>query len=109
MATVAELMDLAKRKIAEDKGQAAVVGAVYKFVLDGEGGGTYVINLKDNPGVTEGDGEAQCTIKMSAKDYVDMVEGRVSGQRLFFTGRLKIKGDMRLAMKLEEFTSAMKA
>jgi putative sterol carrier protein len=109
MATVAELMDLAKRKIAEDTGQAATVGAVYKFVLDGEGGGTYVINLKDDPGVTEGDGAAQCTIKMSAKDYVDMVEGRVSGQRLFFTGRMKIKGDMRLAMKLEEFTSAMKA
>jgi putative sterol carrier protein len=109
MATVTELMDLAKTKIAEDKGQAAAVGAVYKFVLDGEGGGTYVINLKDNPGVTEGDGDAQCTIKMSAKDYVDMVEGRISGQRLFFTGRLKIKGDMRLAMKLEEFTSAMKA
>jgi putative sterol carrier protein len=108
MATVAELMDAANKKITEDRARASTIGAVYKFELKGDGGGTFIMNLKDDPGVTEGDGPAQCTIKMSATDYVDMVEGRVSGQRLFFTGRLKIKGDMSLAMKLEELTATLK-
>lgn len=108
MATARELMESAKKQIAENKARAAAVGAIYKFVLEGDGGGTFVLNLKDEPGVTEGDGDAQCTIKMKAKDYVDMVEGRTSGQRLYFTGKLKVKGDMSLAMKLEQLTATLK-
>ncbi len=108
MATAKELMDKAKEQIALKKDQASSIGAVYKFVLDGDGGGTFIMNLKDNPGVTEGDGTAQCTIKMAAKDYVDMVEGRANGQQLFFTGKLKIEGDMGLAMKLQKLTEMIK-
>ena len=108
MATAKELMDTAKKKIEENKAQASTIGAVYKFVLDGDGGGTFVMNLKDAPGVSEGDGAAQCTIKMAAKDYVDMVEGRANGQQLFFTGKLKIEGDMGLAMKLQKVSEMMR-
>jgi len=108
MATAKELMETAKKRIEANKAQASQIGAVYKFVLDGDGGGTYIMNLKDSPGVTEGDGTAQCTIKMAAKDYVDMVEGRANGQQLFFTGKLKIEGDMGLAMKLQKLTDMIK-
>jgi putative sterol carrier protein len=108
MPTAKEKMDDAAKKIEENKEQAKTIGAVYKFVLDGEGGGTWVMNLKDNPGVYEGDGEAQCTIKMNAKDYVDMLEGRANGQQLFFAGKLKIEGDMGLAMKLQKLTEVIK-
>ena len=108
MATAKELMDQAKKRIEENKGQASSIGAVYKFVLDGDGGGTFIMNLKDAPGVTEGDGAAQCTIKMDAKDFVDMREGRANGQQLFFAGKLKIEGDMGLAMKLQKLTEVLK-
>lgn len=108
MATAKDKMDEAKKRIEENPEQAKQIGAVYKFVLDGDGGGTWIMNLKDNPGVTEGDGDAQCTIKMAAGDYVDMVEGRANGQQLFFTGKLKIEGDMGLAMKLQKLTDMIK-
>jgi putative sterol carrier protein len=108
MTTAKEKMDEASGKIAENKEQAKGIGAVYKFVLAGDGGGTWVMNLKDNPGVTEGEGDAQCTIKMEAKDYVDMLEGRANGQQLFFAGKLKIEGDMGLAMKLQKLTEVLK-
>ena len=108
MATAKELMDTAKTKIEQNKAQAGQIGAVYKFVLDGDGGGTFIMNLKDNPGVTEGDGTAQCTIKMAAKDYVDMVEGKANGQQLFFTGKLKIEGDMALALKLQALLAVVR-
>ncbi len=108
MATAKEKMDEANAKIKENTEQAKAIGATYKFALDGDGGGTWVMDLKDNPGVTEGDGEAMCTIKMAASDYVDMVEGRANGQQLFFTGKLKIEGDMGLAMKLQKLTEMLK-
>src|SRR6266536_1576955 len=102
MATAKEWMDQAHIKIDENRVQATAIGGVYKFVLAGDGGGTFIMNLKDNPGVTEGDGAVQCTIKMTAKDYVDMIEGRAKDKQLFFMGRIKIEGDMGLAMKLQK-------
>lgn len=109
MATASEKMNEINGKIQQNKDAAQAVSAVYKFVLGGDGGGTWIVNMKDNPGVTEGDGEAQCTIKMDAKDFVDMFEGRANGQQLFFAGKLKIEGDMGLAMKLQKLTDVMKS
>lgn len=108
MATAREKMEEASARIAENVDAAKQIGAIYKFVLDGDGGGTWTMDLKENPGVKEEDGDAQCTIKMAASDYVDMVEGRANGQQLFFTGKLKIEGDMGLAMKLQKLTEMIK-
>jgi putative sterol carrier protein len=109
MTTPKEIFDNDNQRIGTNKEQAvSQIGAVYKFVLSGDNGGTWVVNMKDNPGVTEGDGNAQCTIKMDAKDFVDMREGRANGQQLFFAGKLKIEGDMGLAMKLQKLTEVLK-
>ncbi len=107
MTTASEKMDQAAIAIAQNSAAASAVDAVYKFVLDGEGGGSWIVSLKGTPTITAGDGEAECTIKMAASDYVDMIEGRVQGQDLFFAGRLQIEGDMGLAMKLQALTEIM--
>jgi len=108
MTTAKEKMEEVAQKIEANQEQAKQIGAVYKFVLDGDGGGSWVMNFSDNPGVTEGEGDAQCTIKMAAQDFVDMLEGRANGQQLFFGGKLKIEGDMGLAMKLQKLTDLVK-
>ena len=109
MTTPKEIFDKDNSRIGENKEAAvAAIGAVYKFVLSGDNRGTWIVNLKDNPGVTAGEGPAQCTIKMEAKDYVDMREGKANGQQLFFAGKLKIEGDMGLAMKLQKLTEVLK-
>lgn len=107
MTTAAEKMEQAAVAIQKNSAAASAVGAIYKFVLDGDGGGTWILTLKGVPTIKQGDGEAECTIKMAAKDYVDMMEGRVQGQDLFFAGRLQIEGDMGLAMKLQALTEIM--
>ena len=94
-------MSDAHQKLTANAVRAKSIGAVYKFILEGEGGGTFVMDLKENPSVVEMDGDAPCIITMSASDCVDMLEGRVTGQELFFGGKLRIDGDMGLAMKLE--------
>ncbi len=101
MATVQELIDDARAKLVANAKLAAEIGAVYKFVLTGEGGGTYLFRLEATPSVTAGDGAAACTIVMSAEDYVAMRERRVTAQELFFSERLKVEGDLGLAMKLQ--------
>lgn len=108
MATAKEKMQQAAEKIAQNAAMAKQIGAVYKFVLDGEGGGTWIMDLRDDPKVVEGDGDAQCTISMSAEDYVAMMEGRAQGQQLFFMGKLRVEGDMGLAMKLQSLTEMLR-
>src|SRR5437867_13086125 len=41
------------------------------------------------------------TITMKESDYLDMVNGKLNGQMAFMTGKLKIAGDMGLALKLK--------
>lgn len=108
MATAKEKMNEIAGKIAAHPEQVKSINAIYKFALSGEGGGTWIVNLADSPGVTEGDGDAQCTIKMNATDFVDMFEGRANGQQLFFAGKLRIEGDMGLAMKLQKLTEVLR-
>jgi putative sterol carrier protein len=108
MTTASDKLKQMGAMIAEKKSQASAIGAVFKFALEGEGGGDFIVNLKDNPGVTEGDGPAECTIRMTSQDFVDLTEGKANGQQLFFTGRLKVEGDMSLALRLQALMDIFK-
>jgi putative sterol carrier protein len=83
---------------------AAGVNATYQFDLTGDGGGTW--QVKVGPGgaeVSEGaPGPANITITMAAGDYLDMINGKLNPQMAFMGGKLKIKGDMSLALKMQQ-------
>lgn len=104
MATAREMIDEARTKIEGNKPAALAIGAVYKFVLEGDGGGTWTWSLKDEPSIVEEDGDAPCVIRMAAADYVEMMQGRTDAQQLFFAGKLRVEGDLSLAMKLQGLT-----
>ncbi|HOH43646.1 MAG TPA: SCP2 sterol-binding domain-containing protein [Candidatus Hydrogenedentes bacterium] len=38
---------------------------------------------------------------MAPADFLDLVSGKLNGQTAFLTGKLKVKGDMTLALKLQ--------
>ena len=40
------------------------------------------------------------TITMKTQDYIDLSTGKLNGQMAFMTGKIKIKGDLSLAMKM---------
>jgi putative sterol carrier protein len=107
MTTAAELIERIKQKVAGQPELLTLVGAVYKFVLEGTGGGTYLLDLKQSLTVTPGDGPASCTIVMSCEDFVDLFEGRANGQTLFFNGKLRVDGDMGQALKLQQLTGLL--
>ena len=79
----------------------------YQFALTGDGGGSWYVDLTKQGGeVKSGTLEAPgVTITMAAKDFVDLVSGKLNGQMAFMQGKLKIKGDMALALKLQQILS----
>jgi putative sterol carrier protein len=83
---------------------AAGVNATYQFDLTGEGGGTYHVKIGDGAcDVSEGAADSpNITITMAASDYLDMINGKLNPQMAFMGGKLKIKGDMSLALKMQQ-------
>ena len=77
--------------------------SVIQFNLSGDGGGNYHVIIKDGAcTVAEGShASPKMTMTMAAQDYVDMILGKLNGQMAFMSGKLKIAGDMGLAMKMQ--------
>ena len=79
------------------------MNSVIQFNLTGDGGGTYHVIIKDDT-CTVGEGphaSPNMTMTMAAQDYIDMNTGKLNGQMAFMSGKLKIAGDMGLAMKMQ--------
>lgn len=81
--------------------------AVYQFHLTGEGGGLWYVSIEnENCEVREGAHPSpNITISMAAQDYVDMTTGKLNGQVAFMSSKLRIKGDMGLALRMQNLFS----
>ena len=82
------------------------IDATYQWDITGEGGGKWWAKLGEES-VEVSDGEAESpniTLTVEAQDWMDIVNGKLNGQMAFLTGKLKIQGDMTLAMKLQSIT-----
>ncbi|MBE3603391.1 SCP2 sterol-binding domain-containing protein [bacterium] len=90
-----------------NKAAAKGLNAVYQFDLSGDGGGKWHAIIKDETcEVKEGaHASPNITISMAAHDYLDMVNGKLNGQMAFMTGKLRIAGDMGLALRLQSLFS----
>jgi putative sterol carrier protein len=105
MPTVQETFDAMPGKLIKDK--AVGLAAIYQFELSGDGGGQWFAEVKDcTCSVSKGvHPQPSITVKMTAQDYLDMASGKLNGQLAFMTGKLKLKGDMALAIKMNTIFS----
>jgi len=79
--------------------------AVIQYQLTGEEGGNYIISIKDDKcKVTEGIAEQPLvTVTADGRDFGDVLLGRANGMQYFMMGKIKLAGDLNLAMKLTTF------
>jgi putative sterol carrier protein len=78
---------------------------VYQFNLSGEGGGQFVVSIK-NGGCTVNEGVAEnpdVTVSASAADYMNIVTGAYPFGLAFINGRLKVDGDLRLLIRMSKY------
>lgn len=78
------------------------INAVIQIVLTGEGGGEYYMTIEDGKFSTARGKAAspKLTITQSVPDWRAINAGTLNPQMAFMSGKLKISGDMSLAMKL---------
>ena len=99
MSLVSEFFEQLPTRV--DPGKSAGLNNSYVFAIDGAG--TWTVKVADG-GVTvdEGDTGGDCTISTSAETFEKVVKGEQNPTAAYMSGKLKIKGDMGAAMKLQK-------
>ena len=79
----------------------SVLGGSVKFVVDDN-----VVLIDGNSGeISSDDNEATCTISTDADTMQSIMDGSSSPQAAFMTGKVKVAGDMSIALKVQSVIS----
>jgi putative sterol carrier protein len=99
MASVQEFFEGLPGRVSQER----IAGVNNTYVFEIEGAGTWTVALADGAlTVTEGAGEGDCTISASEENFQKIIAGEQNPTTAYMTGKLKIKGDMGAAMKLQK-------
>jgi len=84
--------------------KAVGIDVVAQLSLTGSNGGDWVVTIKDQKlHVREGTTPSpMLTFKMAEKDFMDIVNGKLSTGKSFFTGKIDFEGNLSLALKLKD-------
>lgn len=101
--TTKEIFEEMQKRIDASPGKLGGIKAVFQFEITGADPGNFSVTVGEGSAkVSEGTASSpNVTITMASNDFVDMVEGRLDSMAAFMGGKLKVAGDMMLAMQLQ--------
>jgi putative sterol carrier protein len=101
VASVKEYFDTLNQRFVASASKG--LNAVFQFELSGDGGGSYNIAVNDGSmEVKEGTAATpSVTIKMSADDYLKLINGQLNGTMAYMKGQMKVTGNLMLAQKMQ--------
>ena len=70
----------------------------FKFVLDD--GCIYIDDTVSPPNISNDNIEADCTITINNENFKKLLDKEIDSMQAFMTGKMKIDGEMTVAMKL---------
>ena len=80
-------------------GTRSPIPAIVKFDFGDDG--VVRVDGKSTPTVVDNeDREADCTVKVIMDDFIQIAQGTINPQMAFMTGKLRVEGDVSLAMQL---------
>lgn len=99
MGNVQEFFEGLPGRVGADR----IAGMSNTYVFDIDGAGTWTVAIADGAiTVTEGASDADCTFSASEESFQKIIAGEQNPTTAYMTGKLKIKGDMGAAMKLQK-------
>ena len=105
MSTPAEFFDNVAKAAEANPDAATVADAIFQFELSGDNGGIWVLDLKKGKTSdflsTTANPEAGATIHVDSADWIAMTTGELDPMQAFMGGKVRIEGDMSLAMSLQ--------
>ena len=112
MSSTAEIFAKIESSVHKNPEKATSINAVFQFNITGDSGGSWAIDLREGTRehyVTEGNHDApSVTIGMSDDTWTGIFSGAVNPMQAFMMGKIKVSGDMGLAMKLQNILSLAK-
>ena len=99
MPTTQEFFEALPSRVTPDR----IEGMNNTYVFNIEGAGVWTVAVADGAvTVSEGTSDADCTFSASEETFEKIASGEQNATTAYMTGKLKIKGDMGAAMKLQK-------
>ena len=88
---------------ARSEGSSKAAGLNASYLFDIDGAGKWIVRVQNGrANVSEGDGTADTTISATEETFLRIVNRELNATSAFMTGKLRVKGDMGNAMKLQQ-------
>ncbi len=100
--TLSEMKQRIEEVINQNTGPIEGLNVIYQFNITGDEEASFQLKVEGGQAkISEATEGANCTLILSLANFKNFLIGKLSGTAAFMTGKLKMKGDIGKAIKLE--------